>query len=343
MSDGSRPASDPAAASLPPELEARLAGLRELVHAGCTHYQLLGIPRRADRKAVKRAYYQLAALVHPDRHAGRELGSWKPVMEALFRHVTLAHDTLSDATQRWHYDETLPPESEPPPQAAAPSEPAVAASMQSEPPRVVTPPPLTRTPKPPSDGPGPASREQPPLSQGARTTPSDTARREALARRLLAGRPSARRQAAVAPVFTTPAAEPSSAPASQIAVPASDELRSAAEAAEFRGEFTSAMKSWRRLSILDPKNPEVAHRAAKALLNSKDANLHEAAELAKKAIMAAPQEYKNHLLLAEIYLQAQLPSAARSVLQHALSLGHGITELTTLLQRVESALKPPRK
>jgi curved DNA-binding protein CbpA len=71
------------------------------------YYGLLGVERTSDRKALKRAYYELAAKFHPDRHFRKKLGSFKVKMEAIFARVTLAHDTLLDGDRRAEYDEYL--------------------------------------------------------------------------------------------------------------------------------------------------------------------------------------------------------------------------------------------
>jgi curved DNA-binding protein CbpA len=71
------------------------------------HYTLLGITKEADKKGVKRAYFELAAAFHPDRYFKKELGSFKPKMEVLFNRVTEAHDTLVDVSKRTEYDAYL--------------------------------------------------------------------------------------------------------------------------------------------------------------------------------------------------------------------------------------------
>jgi curved DNA-binding protein CbpA len=71
------------------------------------HYTLLGIAADADRKGVKRAYYELAARFHPDKYFRKRLGSYKVKMEAIFARTTLAHDTLSDRARRVEYDAYL--------------------------------------------------------------------------------------------------------------------------------------------------------------------------------------------------------------------------------------------
>ena len=79
---------------------------RRLQHL--THHELLGIPRDADRNVVKRAYFELARVIHPDRHFGKRLGSYKPKMEAIFARVTDAYETLSNQDARVAYEAVLP-------------------------------------------------------------------------------------------------------------------------------------------------------------------------------------------------------------------------------------------
>jgi curved DNA-binding protein CbpA len=74
---------------------------------GLDHYALLGVERTADRKALKRAYFDLAAKFHPDKYFRKKLGSFKPQMEAIFGRITLAHDTLTRKEGRAEYDTYL--------------------------------------------------------------------------------------------------------------------------------------------------------------------------------------------------------------------------------------------
>ena len=67
-------------------------------------YEVLDVPRTADKKAVKRAYYDLASVHHPDRFFRKRLGTFKQKMEAVFSRVTEAHDTLTDKDRRAEYD-----------------------------------------------------------------------------------------------------------------------------------------------------------------------------------------------------------------------------------------------
>jgi len=72
-----------------------------------SHYELLGADQRADKKALKAAYFELVNVLHPDRYFAKNLGSFKPKLERLFTRVTEAHDTLTRAASREEYDRYL--------------------------------------------------------------------------------------------------------------------------------------------------------------------------------------------------------------------------------------------
>lgn len=74
-----------------------------------SHYDILGLPRSADRKAIKRAYYELAPLYHPDSYFRKRLGSFKSKIETIFTRLTLAHDVLTHRDKRAEYDQLLEP------------------------------------------------------------------------------------------------------------------------------------------------------------------------------------------------------------------------------------------
>ncbi len=77
---------------------------------GMNHYQLLGVPRNADSKQIKQAYFQLSKLYHPDSYFRKRLGSYKQRIEEIFKRLTKAYETLSNQQKRQAYDSTLPPE-----------------------------------------------------------------------------------------------------------------------------------------------------------------------------------------------------------------------------------------
>ncbi len=57
-------------------------------------FQVLGLVTSAGVKDVKRAYFEVAALVHPDRFFGKDIGPWKAKLERAYLRATKAHDAL---------------------------------------------------------------------------------------------------------------------------------------------------------------------------------------------------------------------------------------------------------
>jgi curved DNA-binding protein CbpA len=109
-----QPSPAPAAASTPddsdvelePEHRRQIDETSERLES-LDHYALLGIPPTADRKAIKRAYFEHTSRFHPDRYFRRRLGSYKFKMEAIFGRMTEAHDTLTSKERRAEYDAYL--------------------------------------------------------------------------------------------------------------------------------------------------------------------------------------------------------------------------------------------
>ncbi len=91
---------------LEPELRKRVTEAHREIDRR-DYYSLLGVDEKADKKAVKRAYYELAAVFHPDRYFRKRLGPFKVQMEAIFARLTIAHETLSVAETRSEYDAYL--------------------------------------------------------------------------------------------------------------------------------------------------------------------------------------------------------------------------------------------
>lgn len=69
------------------------------------HYQVLGLPRTADDHGIKKAYFHMAKLYHPDRHFEPDMQDAKPMLEALFERVHEAYEILSNADRRREYDQ----------------------------------------------------------------------------------------------------------------------------------------------------------------------------------------------------------------------------------------------
>ena len=173
------------------------------------HYTLLGVGKEADKKTVKRSYFELASVMHPDRYFKKNLGSFKGKMEQLFGRVTEAHDTLTDAAKRLDYDayldevattkgmEAMFERAVEESRRSAANEAAAAAAPAA---RDSSPGPLTVTARP-----GP-STPVPPVPQGP-SAAEIQARREVLAKRLLGGnsvRPASASASAAPPPVPSP-------------------------------------------------------------------------------------------------------------------------------------------
>ncbi len=82
-----------------------------LVGSG-TLWEALGVPWNAPVQVVKSAYLEAAKVFHPDRYAGKRLGSYRARLEKIFRHVTEARDVLSDELRRAAYARSTAPATE---------------------------------------------------------------------------------------------------------------------------------------------------------------------------------------------------------------------------------------
>ena len=62
------------------------------------YYAILGVPKNANGKDIKKAYYQLAKQFHPDTNQG------EPAAMKKFQEVSEAYEVLSDDGKRSQYD-----------------------------------------------------------------------------------------------------------------------------------------------------------------------------------------------------------------------------------------------
>lgn len=360
---------------LPEALRARIGELFGRLEE-LTHYELLGVPRSADRKAIKSAYYGLAAEFHPDKYYGQNLGDLRGKLERIFTRVTLAHDVLSHEARRAEYDETLGATLG----FAAPPEPA--------------PPPATPDP-PPAAGPPPA-----PAAPLVPDRPDDEVRRAralALARKLGGARPPAPRAEATPP---PPGVDPKQAAVAlknrfdakqdmvrsqqvsrlrekailaeaagrweeatlairqaAAADPADDKLkadverleraaataladrsRDLAEQAGRAGRWGEAAQLWAKVCLGRPGDASAHNRAAQALVRA-SLDPRRTVLLARRAVELDPTRAMYRVTLARAYVAANLPQSAEAELQRALQQGAGQADVVAAVQEVRKELK----
>jgi tetratricopeptide (TPR) repeat protein len=72
-----------------------------------TFYEILRVKRKDDEKAIKRAYFQRSKEWHPDRFVRGKLGSFKRMIDDIYKQIKTAHEVLSDEDARETYDETV--------------------------------------------------------------------------------------------------------------------------------------------------------------------------------------------------------------------------------------------
>jgi hypothetical protein len=89
-----------------PEHQERISDLFSRLKS-INFYDLLGVPRDADKKTIKRAYQARVLDFHPDRFFRKRLGTFKPKMEAIFVRMTEAEEILTSPDRRAKYDAAL--------------------------------------------------------------------------------------------------------------------------------------------------------------------------------------------------------------------------------------------
>jgi tetratricopeptide (TPR) repeat protein len=249
---------------------------------GLDHYALLGVEKSVDRKSLKRAYFELAAKFHPDRYFRKKLGSYKPRMEAIFGRITQAHDTLTSKAARAEYDAYLDE------QRRARSIEDLLADALAEVSRAAES--IEREAIGPEASVSASSAPMgAPTSVPSTSRPVDPAlRREALARRLLAGRgASSSTSPPRAATPSTPSA-PSTVDAMASLRRRYDERRSMAQASQAKKYVTNAEAA---LAAGDPVAATNAFRVAMTLTPDD-------ADLARRAMEAQSQ---SDAILAETY------------------------------------------
>jgi hypothetical protein len=69
-------------------------------------FELLELPRTADKKEIKRAYFKMSTELHPDRFFGKNIGPYKERLSRIFQSIKAAYELLSDDARRSAYLES---------------------------------------------------------------------------------------------------------------------------------------------------------------------------------------------------------------------------------------------
>jgi curved DNA-binding protein CbpA len=70
-------------------------------------YTILGVTVDATKEEIRKSYFALSKIYHPDSFYGEDLGAFQVYLETLFRSITRAHDVLTDPARRERYNRYL--------------------------------------------------------------------------------------------------------------------------------------------------------------------------------------------------------------------------------------------
>ena len=272
---------------IPLDLRRRILGLHSVV-VSLDHYAILGLERDIDKKGVKRAYFEFAALFHPDRYFRKNIGSFKAKMETIFAKVSVAYETLADKTQRAEYDVYLG-DVEKSRQIEAMLRNVVAeveTAEQSILEAAGGPPQLGSAPG--EESAGLAAPGTSPPAAPARSTVADQLRRDALARRLRGARPVTKPP--VQAISSVPPPGPKANPADAV-----DALRRRYEERVDAGRRQQGEKYVKLAEMAESRNDltaaAAAYRVALTFLREEDRGYARAREIILKSEASLGETY----------------------------------------------------
>ncbi len=263
------------------------------------YYQLFQIPKSADAKALKKAYFTMSKDFHPDRYFRKSLGPYKAKLEKIFGWMSKANMTLGDPKKRARYDQML---------AAG-----YLGEWQLPDQRQVRKQQVARA----------RSASTATLQRAGRMPSSSASRRARLGQSTQAGSGGRR-------VSETPArrAARRTGPAAFIA---------RAESAETQGDWAGAVAYYERALMVEFR-PRVAHAAARALMEG-SGDLVRAESLCRKALqLGAPRRERVDLYvtLARILEEQNRPQDAVACYKEAEKLDPNDPVIKIYLEQVGS-------
>ena len=272
------------------------------------YFELLDVPRDADAKQIKRAYFSLSKVYHPDRYFRAKLGDYSGRLDRIFRKLVEAYELLSDPVTRAEIERTMGPPPEPEPVAEASD--ADAVPKWKLPPRKLT-----------------KRQTLERLRRHFRIPPQILAERRLKASHFFdAAMVAAKRER-----------WHEAAPSLRLAIafdPWNDEYRTrfsdiqshhyeqrAAKLLDSEGGTIDSAAKHEALHLLEevlihrPADPEVNHRAALLALDIRE--LERATEYAEAACELSPESTEKRLTLARVLCAGGMREKAKSVLKEA--------------------------
>jgi len=274
------------------------------------YWQLLGVRWNAPADAVRAAYLEKVKRFHPDRYAGRRLGSYLPRIERIFRALTDARDALTDEGRRAPYvKKTAPPEEFARMEMQRLQDEARASERRAR-----------------------LARANPLVARAARV--QDLVRRGK--EHLTEGRFSQ----AANDFLTAVGLDPRHVEARTLAEQAKKrvgedrarELYDRALAAEAVGNRSAAQAGFREAAEMDPRNPRFAVAASRMALES--GQVEDARTLAEQAVRAGPRDARAHEALGAALQAEGHAKEARRALEHALQLDPALESAKGLLKKL---------
>ncbi len=264
--------------------------------AGWTHWEALGLPWNAPAADARAAYVELVKVFHPDRYAGKRLGSYRARLERVFRRVTEARDVLGDDARREAYaKQTAPPEEFARLEARRLDEERRTAERRAR-----------------------LARQNPIVGRASRLTELLQRGKQALA--------EGRYGPASNDLLTAAGMDPGNAELKALALDAArkaagqraQELFERGLAAEATGAWTVALSAYRDALAADPRHVRAAVQGARAALQCGDGAA--AKELGEAAVRAAPGMGSAHEVLGTVLAALGKEKDATRELERALEL-----------------------
>jgi curved DNA-binding protein CbpA len=264
--------------------------------AGWTHWEALGLPWNASAADARSAYLEAVKIFHPDRYAGKQLGSYRARLERVFRRLTEARDVLGDEARRAAYaKQTAPPEEFARMEARRLDEERRTTERRSR-----------------------LARQNPIVGRAARLAELLQRGKQALA--------EGRYGPASNDLLTAAGMDPANAELKALAYEAArkaaaqraQELFERALAAEATGAWTVALAAYRDALATDPRHVRAAVQGAKAALQCGDGAA--AKELGEAAVRAAPGMGSAHEVLGTVLAALGREKDAKRELERALEL-----------------------